>query len=305
MSVHAWPLIAFTILAQMSVGMFVVLGIVHYFVVNKYSIAEADQMSTYALLAIGPALVLGLLASLIHLGTPYIAFLAVTNLATSWLSWEILLGVLFAILGGIFAMLQWRKIGSFALRNVIAWLAAIDGIGLVYVMSRIYRQPTIPSWNTTLTTISFYTTALLLGAVGVGAAFVAGYVYLKRQNPDCTQELCTVLQQTMRGISISAIILLGVELVVSPVYLSYLANSSVTASVAASMTEVFSPIFITRLALVFLGAGLLGVYLYWNSLSADRVQVMGYVSYAVFGLVLISEVLGRFLFYASYISIGV
>jgi anaerobic dimethyl sulfoxide reductase subunit C (anchor subunit) len=184
-------------------------------------------------------------------------------------------------------------------------MAAIDGIGLVYVMSRIYRQPTIPSWNTTLTTISFYTTALLLGAVGVGAAFVAGYVYLKRQNPDCTQDLCTVLQQTMRGISISAIILLGVELVVSPVYLSYLANSSVTASVAASMTEVFSPIFITRLALVFLGAGLLGVYLYWNSLSADRVQVMGYVSYAVFGLVLISEVLGRFLFYASYISIGV
>ncbi|MEJ2711545.1 MAG: dimethyl sulfoxide reductase anchor subunit, partial [Anaerolineales bacterium] len=107
MSVHAWPLIAFTILAQMSVGMFVVLGIVHYFVVNKFSVAEADQMSTYALLAIGPALILGLLASLLHLGTPYIAFLSVSNLGTSWLSWEILLGVLFAILGGIFAIMQW------------------------------------------------------------------------------------------------------------------------------------------------------------------------------------------------------
>jgi anaerobic dimethyl sulfoxide reductase subunit C (anchor subunit) len=305
MFILPWPLIAFTILAQLSVGMFVVLGVVHFFAIRNYSSEEAERLSDYALLAIGPALVLGLLASLAHLGHPILAFLAVTNLKTSWLSWEILLGVLFAILGGVFALMQWRKIAPFTVRNVIAWLAAIDGLALVYVMSRIYRQPTIPSWNTVLTTLSFYTTALLLGSLGVGAAFVGSYAYLKRKNPDCEDNVCELLQRTIRGISVTAILLLGVEFVITPLYIAYLAYSSVTSVAAVVITQTYDVIFIVRLVLVFLGAGLLGVFLYRNTLSTERVRVMTYLTYSAFILVLIAEVLGRFMFYASYINIGV
>jgi anaerobic dimethyl sulfoxide reductase subunit C (anchor subunit) len=305
MFIEPWPLIAFTILAQLSVGMFVVLGVVHFFAIRNYNSEEAERLSDYALLAIGPGLVLGLLASLAHLGTPIMAFLAVTNLNTSWLSWEILLGVLFAILGGVFAFMQWRKIAPFAVRNVIAWLAAIDGLALVYVMSRIYRQPTIPSWNTVLTTISFYTTALLLGTMGVGAAFVGSYAYFKRKNPDCAEDLCELLERTIRGISVTAMLLLGVEFVVTPLYIAYLAYSNATSAAAVTITQTYDVIFIVRLVLVFLGAGLLGVFLYRNTLSIDRVRVMTYLTYSAFILVLIAEVLGRFLFYASYVNIGV
>jgi anaerobic dimethyl sulfoxide reductase subunit C (anchor subunit) len=216
-----------------------------------------------------------------------------------------LLGVLFAILGGVFALMQWRKIAPFAVRNVIAWLAAIDGLALVYVMSRIYRQPTIPSWNTVLTTLSFYTTALLLGALGVGAAFVGSYAYLKRKNPDCEDNVCELLQRTIRGISVTAILLLGVEFVITPLYIAYLAYSSVTSVAAVVITQTYDVIFIVRLVLVFLGAGLLGVFLYRNTLSTERVRVMTYLTYSAFLLVLIAEVLGRFMFYASYINIGV
>ena len=60
-----------------------------------------------------------------------------------------------------------------------------------------------------------------------------------------------------------------------------------------------------RLALVFAGAGILGVFVYQNASSAGRERVMGNLTYAAFVLVLIGELLGRFLFYATYIRVGV
>ena len=180
MELREWALIVFTILAQMSVGAFWVLGIVHYYATRKAGVEEADRMSDRALLAIIPVLVLGMLASLLHLGNPFSAYKAVTNLGTSWLSREILFGVLFLVFGALYAFLQWRKIGSVAVRNVIAWVAALLGIGLVYSMASVYMLYSQPAWNTLATPISFFVTALLLGALAMGAAFVWNYARYKR-----------------------------------------------------------------------------------------------------------------------------
>ena len=122
MNARDWALITFTILTQMSVGSFLVLGIVHYYANRKAGMKEADRLSDYALLAIVVVFGLALVASLLHLGNPLNAPRAVTHLATSWLSREILSGVIFAVLAVVFALMQWRKIASFAVRNVIAWV---------------------------------------------------------------------------------------------------------------------------------------------------------------------------------------
>jgi len=45
-----------------------ILGIVHFFAARQWGEAEADRLSDRALLAIGPVLVLGTIASLFHLG---------------------------------------------------------------------------------------------------------------------------------------------------------------------------------------------------------------------------------------------
>ena len=82
MSVREWALVTFTILAQMSVGAFVVLGIVHYYANRKAGMEEANRLSDRALVAIIVTLGLGLLASLLHLGNPLRAPTAVTNLAS-------------------------------------------------------------------------------------------------------------------------------------------------------------------------------------------------------------------------------
>src|SRR5512142_1443295 len=155
METREWPLIIFTILAQMSVGAFVVLGIVHFFTLRTSGEEQADQLSDRALVAIWPVLGLGLLASLLHLGNPLNAYRAVANLGNSWLSREIFCGVLFAAAGVVFAFMQWRKISSFSVRLVVGWVAALIGLALIYAMSNAYMMPTRPAWDVITTPIQF------------------------------------------------------------------------------------------------------------------------------------------------------
>jgi anaerobic dimethyl sulfoxide reductase subunit C len=307
MDIREWSLILFTILTQMAVGSFVILGAIHFWAARKHSQAEADRLTDRALLAIGPVLVLGMLASLFHLGNPLSAPIAVTNLATSWLSREILFAVLFAGFGALFAFLQWRKLGSFTLRNIVAWIAAILGLILVYAMAKVYMLETQPAWNTVATPILFFTTALLLGALAMGAALVTNYAILKRKDPSCAEVQCELVREITKGVALTGIILLGVELLVVPLHLAYLAASSnVTAiSSAAMLYDQFAVMFGLRLVLVFVGAGVFGLFLYRMALDPGREQMLGRLIYLAFALVLISEIVGRFLFYATHAKIGI
>lgn len=303
MNTREWALIAFTILAQMSVGSFLVLQVVRYFAQHKSGEQVADELSDRALYAIGPVLVLGLAASLLHLGNPINAYRAVTNFATSWLSREVFFGTLFAVAGGAFALMQWRKISTSKERNILAGITGLLGIMLVYSMSNVYMLPTRPSWNSPTTPISFFATTLLLGALAMGAAFVANYWFAQRKNPGCASELCILLRDSLRWIAISSIVLLGIEFVVLPLTLASLANVGAGES-ASLMVGEFGVIFGLRLVLVFLGAGIFGLFLYRASLAPGHEQMLGQLAYLAFLLVLVGEVLGRFLFYATALKFG-
>lgn len=306
MDVREWALIAFTILSQMAVGSFIVLGVVHFFAARKWGEAEADRFSDRALLAIGPVLVLGTLASLFHLGNPANAYRAIANLGNSWLSREIFTNLLFIGLGAVFAFMQWRKIGTPALRNVIAVLAALVGLALVLSMSQVYMLRTAPAWDTIATPITFFTTTFLLGALAVGAAYVANYTYVKRTDPDCAATQCEILREALRWLALAAVLLVGVHLVVQPLYVAYLADSNLAAAneaVEILMGE-YGVLFALRLALVFLGAALLGMFIYRTASSPGREAVLSNLAFVAFAVVLVAEVIGRFLFYATQTNIG-
>mgnify|MGYP006286786467 CR=1 FL=1 len=305
MNSQEWALIAFTILAQMSVGAFLVLGIIHTYAARKAGLEEADRLSDRALIAIVITLGLGMLASLFHLGSPLSAPRAVTNLATSWLSREILAGVLFALLGVVFTAMQWFKIGTFAVRNVIAWAASVVGVFLIYAMSRIYMLPIQPAWNTAATPIAFYATTLLLGSLALGAALVANYTINKSKNPDCEDTQCELLRASLKGISIAAIVLVGVELVVLPLKISYLSVSSAAGLESVRMmVGAFGGIQVLQLILAFLGAGVFGVFLYISAGKAGQEKAMSYLTYGAFVLVFAAEVIGRVIFYATHQGLG-
>ncbi len=306
MNARDWALITFTILVQMSVGSIWVLRVAHYFASRKFGAEEADRLSDRALFALVPVIVLAFVASLLHLGNPFNAYRAVTHLGSSWLSREIFFGVIFAVLAFVFAFLQWRKIGSFVLRNVIAWLAALDGLVLVFSMSNVYMLQAQPAWNSWATPVSFYATTFLLGSMAMGAAFVANYAYLQRKQPGCAEAQCTLMRDSLRWIAVAAMLLVGVELVVLPLYLATLAGGSATGLASVKlMAGSFGWVLALRVILAFIGAGVFAIFLYQNAMSAGHEKMLGTLAYAAFVMVLAAEVLGRVLFYATHVRIGI
>jgi anaerobic dimethyl sulfoxide reductase subunit C (anchor subunit) len=302
MRTSQWPLVAFTILTQISVGSFLVLGVVHRHAVRRKGMAQADRLSDLALLSILPVLGLAILASLLHLGTPLNAPRAVANLSTSWLSREILSVVIFALLAAVFVLIQWRKIGWFALRNGIAWVAAVVGVVLVYSMSRVYMLSAQPAWNTLVTPVSFFTTTLLLGCLAVGAALVANHEILQRRGAGGADEL---LGDSLRGIAVVSIVLLGVELAALTYHVAHLALSGPAGlSSLELMLGPYGPVLTFRVILAFVGAGLFVLYLY-RSAGPGETRVRGHLAYGGFAVVLVAELLGRFLFYATQVRVGV
>lgn len=299
-------LVIFTIFAQMSVGAFLVLGGVHFFATRYAGIEEADKLSTYALLAIGPIMVAGLIVSFLHLGNPINAPRAIMNLGTSWLSREILFGVLFAGAGFLFALMQWRKWGSAGLRNIIALVAAVFGLGLVFSMAMVYYSlPAVPAWNNWATLVSFFATTILLGAVAISAAFVGAYAYLHSRKQESSDKQRQILAITLRWMALVSLVVLGVQLVVQPIYMGYLASAGpVAEKSAAILVDEYGMLFALRFVLLFLGAGLFSFFIYKFARSARNIGMLSTLAFASFALVLAGELVGRYLFYASFVRIG-
>lgn len=307
MFLREWALIIFTVVMQMAVGSFVILGGVHFFANRKYGVAEADKLSDRALLAIGPVVVLGLIVTIFHLGNPANAPRAISNFGVSWLSREIVLGLAFGVGGAVFAFMQWRKIATPQVRNAVALVVAAIGLVLVYAMASVYRLPTIPAWDNLATPVSFFITTFLLGALAMGTAFVLNYWFMRRKGLDEKSPQTAALSTTLRWIALLCIVLLGLHFLVIPLYIASLAVQT-TAAASQSVSILLNEnglVFALRLVLVFLGAGVFAAFVYQGATSESRVRVVGNLAVAAFVLVLVAEVLGRYLFYASMVRIGI
>ena len=139
----------------------------------------------------------------------------------------------------------------------------------------------------------------------MGVAFVWNYARVQKTDPGCADVQCELMRTTLRWIAVASVTLLGIELVVLPVYLGFLAmgNSAALASLR-TMFSSFGLLFALRIVLVFVGAGVLGVFLYQNASSDGQVKVLSNVVYSAFALVFVAEVMGRYLFYMTHQGVG-
>jgi anaerobic dimethyl sulfoxide reductase subunit C len=299
------PLVIFTIIAQMSVGSFVVLGLIHLFGARAGR-HVIDRASDPALYAIGPILVLGLLASMMHLGTPIRAINALRHLDSSWLSREILFGLLFAAVGGAFAFCQWFKWLTPRWRQGLASLAALIGLALIAVMSMVYMLPTVPAWNSWATPARFFATTFLLGSLAVGAALVATAEVRRRRGTVGDEATQRVVMSSLRGIAIGAIAMLGVEFVVVPLYVGKLATGGSAAAAASegALVNTYGWYAVVQLVLISLGVALLGIFLSRLARPFNTARMLALAPVAAFVLVFGGEIIGRMLFYASYARVG-
>ncbi len=312
------PMVIFTVLAQMSVGAFLVLGAMQILGSLRHSSATVDRLADPALYAIGPTLVLGLGASMFHMHDVTHMLNVVRHVGSSWLSREILMGTGFAGLGFLFAAAQWFKWGSPLFRRILAAVTALVGVGLVYVMSMIYYSlQAVPSWNTWFTPVQFGLTTVLLGSLAVGAAVLTaimfrrhtlergGRIFGARTDPDASQgeEVTALLSTSLKGIALTAIISGGLLLVLLPLHLSYLASLG---DAGVAPLAAYSGVRLAiRLGLVVVGTGLLGVFTYLLADRGRNPRPLAVVATVAFGLVFVAEFLGRAQFYESMMRVGI
>lgn len=303
---HELPLVIFTIAAQLSAGSFIVLGIIHL-AAARVPQQTMDKVTDPALYAIFPLLVLGLAASTFHLGSPLRAANALRHLDGSWLSREIVIGILFLGAGLVFAALQWFKVGSHRLRQVVAVVAAALGALLVYAISQVYSLATVPAWATFHTPLRFYLTAFLLGGLSVGAALViAAHLHARRSAP-LDEDGRRLVTDSVRGIALGAIVALGLKSVGLPAYIGYLGTHPDPAAQASLdlLVTTYGSFSAAQTILVFLGVALLGFLLWGLSGGIAVRRWLPAIAVVAFVLVLGGEVIGRMLFYASMVRVGI
>jgi len=270
METRDWSLVIFTILTQAAVGAFVVL---------QFLDRPASRRGRAAVLAV---LSVGLFAALFHLATPLEAFRAVVNFGSSWLSREIVFGSLFAGLLTALVALD----GSGRARTPLAWLSAVAAVAFLYCQIQIYMMPAQPSWNSFATPAAFSATALRLGILGV-----AGGLVLREPSAD----------RLIRGLSYAAIFVLVLELLIVPLHLtSLLGDGSRAATVSANrLIGDYGTVLGLRLVLLCAGALSLGAVLLTKNSRTMRTMTL-----ASLGVVFLSELCGRFLFYAAQMRVG-
>lgn len=301
---HEMPLVIFTIMAQMSVGSFVALGLIHL-LHPKVPQQVMDRVTDPALYVIGPLLVLGLVASSLHLGSPLRAINALRHVDGSWLSREILAGIVFLVLGAAFAITQWFKLLSHRLRQVLALLAAVAGLVLVYCIAQVYSLRTVPAWSTFHTPVRFFITTFLLGALAVGAALVvAGRIRARRGEQDPADQ--KLIARCVRMIALGGIVALGLKFIGLPAYLGYLGASETGAAQESLhiLVDTYGGFSAAQTILIFLGIVALGFLLYRMSGGDLATRLLPSVAVLAFALVLGGEVIGRMLFYASMVRLG-
>ncbi len=153
-------LVFFTVLSQLAVGAFFTLWLFEM-------TGKRISMATGKLLSISITIIVGIsiLISLLHLGHPLRAFMALSNLETSWLSREVAMFSLFLFVTFI-QWFQWKdQLG--ARRKLIGALGSVIGVISVVFSGLLYTLPAIPSWNNFAPIFSFLMTAAILGPVFV------------------------------------------------------------------------------------------------------------------------------------------
>ncbi|MFC5369573.1 dimethyl sulfoxide reductase anchor subunit family protein [Arcanobacterium bovis] len=337
MNVHELPMILFTVIAQMCVGAFIILGVMQLRLAAKHGNETVERLTLPVLYAIGPIMILGLIVSMFHMNDPFHVLNVLRHWNSSWLTREILFGTGFAGLGFVFAFMQWFQIGSTRIRMILGILTGLVGIGLIISMTMIYMVlKAVPAWSTPATLVFFFATTLLLGALIVAAALmVTTMVRFKKEtktapvevpakapapakkdtfgwhrnaqaiNAPTTEKEWGIIANVVRALTVTAAVVATIILITYIIHIANLATGNPTAQAAAGVFA--SGFFYARLILLA-GAGIvMAIYTYKiaGQTLATKPAPLAWLVIGVFAIVLISELMGRSLHYDSLVQVGI
>lgn len=305
-NLREWALPVYTIMMQMSAGSMLVLWVIYTLALRQYGHDIANKLTKYPILIIFVTVATAMVGSHYHLSRPAFSLFAVLNFKSSWLSREVGFTVLFAVLVGLLLLLSQLRPHAVKAQLAAGWGAAILGVVTVYAMSQVYLLPTQIAWNSITTPIAFFCAMTLLGVFGVTIILLIN-LYLFTLNKDTDLALIrSVIQQVLYMSSWAATAIALIELGNYGYQIMDLFNRGDTAHASLDLLlGLYRVLFIIRIVMLICGVTALAIVTFWQRKS--RKPLMRFLApiYLTFLTVLISEVLGRFLFYAIHVRTGI
>ena len=306
MNVREWALPVYTILMQLSVGTLLLLWLVRALFMPKFEQSAKSRIVRVPLTIIFFTACVAMVGSHFHLSKPFRSFLAVLNFRTSWLSREIIFTVLFFATLGCLVAIYWLSEDSRRLKSALGWLGGILGLLLVFCMSHIYLLPTQSAWNSRSTILSFYLTTLLLGSLALPAILLIDFSVSDELAMKRLDEPSLLIRNVLMLCTAAAGLAWLALAVITYQQLQMLrAGDSWAQTSFELLTQLYLPLVIMRLALPFLGITWLVICMakaLGRNITVKALTIPVYVSCIC---VLVGEILGRFLFYATHIRLGV
>ncbi len=306
MNVREWALPVYTILMQLAVGTLLSLWLTRAFATRRYGRSLTEHVTRIPVLAVLITVIVAIIGSHFHLSRPILSMLAALNLRSSWLSREIFFTISFLLVIISLTCLQWLVPGLDRLKTVLGWLGIVLGGLSIYSMSKIYLLPTHSSWNSPLTVVSFLLTALLLGATAVAVLLVMELKISEVADDAETAVRRQIIQHTFVWLAGVAWVTAVAHLLLNLVIIVRLNQGDISAQTSLMlMLGLYQPLFGMRYIALFTGVG-------WFGLAAFVLYRQRKVNYEISNpiylaclLVLIAEIMGRFLFYATHVRVGI
>lgn len=234
--------------------------------------------------------IVGLLASLMHLGRPLAALNSLAHFGTSWLSREIWFTGIFTGLTVICALLLILKPTAKGTTNALAPLAAVVGLVDVYVMASIYNYASVPAWQHGSNYVEFYAAAITMGAV----------LFLALSGKEA------VRVKIVASLAVGIAVVLQVAAMVI-YYIQLGTSGNLAAAQSLALLNSMSGVMAMKWLLILLGAGLLLFPMGKGAkVSAGQAAVevaattegaVGTTFYLAAALLVIGQILGRYIFY--------
>jgi anaerobic dimethyl sulfoxide reductase subunit C (anchor subunit) len=305
MNVREWALPVYTILIQMSVGMLLVLWTLRLFGSKKFGKEAIDRVLRDPLLIINITIIFGMIGSHFHLSRPYLSFLAVSNFRTSWLSREIVFTLLYFLSTAALWFFQWYREGHWGLKTALGWLAIFFGLVTVYCTGRIYLLPTQAAWNMPETILTFYGSMLLLGVMALATILIMDLRFMEIRQKGVLTEWARIVNDTVKRLAVAACVILIPIVVINLFYLHSLRTGTTLMQTSYDLLmELYEPLLIIRFLLLLIGVGWLVVPVAMLKRTRKSIREIFTPVYLACLLVIVGEILGRFLFYAAHIRTG-
>ena len=285
---HEGALIAFTLLSQLIAGSLFVYAMIYFFQRNAVSrISSGFRWRTPELLLLA-GLLLAMFVSFFHLGQFQRATYALNNLKDSWISREILSLALFSL--SLFFLLLGRRYLQVkqGILSTLFLFSLLSAVALMFVMIKLYMIPAVVSWNTWYTPFSFTLTSLILG---IGAVLVYRMTFQKQ------------VHQSQPFLAILTLLLL-LEALISGLNQYSLSQLSMIHYNPVVLGNMHGNLTLVRISLILAALVLLVLFQRRIKVLADRSASSLLPGLALL-LILIEQVLGRGLFFASYIKLGI